>query len=165
MPATTLRVLKVVDGTSVDGPGLRTSIYLAGCAHRCPGCHNPQSWDFDGGEEVDIEVLVARIIDNDFDVTLSGGDPLYQLDGVAELARRVKAAGKGLWCFTGFSYEQVAADARMARLLENVDVLVDGRFIESQRNVDLLFRGSANQRLVDVARSKPGDVVEWQPLF
>lgn len=161
----TLRILKVIDGTSVDGPGLRTSLYLAGCAHRCPGCHNPSSWDFDGGEVVAIDRLMERITGNDFDVTLSGGDPLYQLEAVVELARRVRAIGKTVWCYTGFTYEQVVADDRLSRLLDYVDVLVDGPYVERLSDPDLLFRGSSNQRLVDVGRSAPGAVVEWQLAF
>lgn len=165
MSETALRVLKIVDGTSVDGPGLRTSIYLAGCAHRCPGCHNPSSWDFDGGESVSIGDLMARIIENDFDVTLSGGDPLYQIDAVIELAQRVRAEGKTVWCYTGFTYEQIAGNQRLSPLLRCVDVIVDGPYVEAMRDTDLLFRGSGNQRLVDVAKSIPGAVVEWRPAF
>lgn len=165
MSATELRVLRIIDGTSVDGPGLRTSVYLAGCAHRCPGCHNPSSWDFDGGESVSVDDLMKRITENDFDVTLSGGDPLYQIDAVIELASRIRSIGKTVWCYTGFTYEQVAADQRLAPLLCCVDVLVDGPYVESLRDTDLLFRGSANQRLVDVPRSLPGAVQEWRPAF
>lgn len=156
--AATLRVLRVVDGTSVDGPGLRTAVYLAGCGHHCPGCHNPSSWDFDGGEEMSVESVMARIVDNDFDVTLTGGDPLYQLDAVIELVMDVKRLGKTVWCYTGFTYEQICANTSMRRLLEWVDVLVDGPFLLERRDTDLLFRGSSNQRLIDVAGSAPGAV-------
>lgn len=154
----TLRVLRVVDGTSVDGPGLRTAVYLAGCGHHCPGCHNPSSWDFDGGVEMSVESVIGRIVDNDFDVTLTGGDPLYQLEAVIELAGAVKRLGKTVWCYTGFTYEQICAHNSMRRLLEWVDVLVDGPFLLERRDTDLLFRGSSNQRLIDVARSVPGSV-------
>ena len=157
-----LRVLDIVGGTSVDGPGLRTSIYFAGCSHHCPGCHNPQSWDAAGGVEMSIDEIMAVIDENDFNVTFSGGDPLLQAEGVGELARRLKADGRTVWCYTGYTYEEVAADARFADLLENIDVLVDGRFVEALRDVTLRFRGSSNQRLVDVAASTPGAVVEWR---
>lgn len=156
--AATLRVLRVVDGTSVDGPGLRTAVYLAGCGHYCPGCHNPSSWDFDGGIETTVEALMARIADNDFNVTLTGGDPFYQLEPVIELAMAVKRLGKTLWCYTGFTYEQICNHISMRRLLEWVDVLVDGPFLLERRDTDLLFRGSSNQRLIDVVRSYPGSV-------
>lgn len=153
-----LRVLRVVDGTSVDGPGLRTSIYLAGCDHQCPGCHNPSSWDFAGGEVMEVDDLLERIAENDFDVTLTGGDPLYQIDGVIELAKRVRTMGKTLWCYTGFTYEQVCGSPSMRRVLRWVDVLVDGPFVKGLRDENLLFRGSSNQRLIDVGRSTPADV-------
>ncbi|WP_289159174.1 anaerobic ribonucleoside-triphosphate reductase activating protein [uncultured Muribaculum sp.] len=157
-----LRVLDIVGGTSVDGPGLRTSIYFAGCSHHCPGCHNPQSWDAAGGVEMSIDEIMAVIDENDFNVTFSGGDPLLQAEGVGELARRLKADGRTVWCYTGYTYEEVATEPRFADLLENIDVLVDGRFVEALRDVTLRFRGSSNQRLVDVAASTPGAVVEWR---
>ena len=92
-----LRVVDIVDGTSVDGPGLRTSIYFAGCDHRCPGCHNPSTWDFNAGRDMTVDELMARIIDNDFNVTFSGGDPLYQLESLTALAEAIKSAGKTIW--------------------------------------------------------------------
>ncbi|MDE6238663.1 MAG: radical SAM protein, partial [Muribaculaceae bacterium] len=126
-----LRVIDIVDGTSVDGPGLRTSIYFAGCDHRCPGCHNPSTWDFRAGYEITVDQLMRRIIDNDFNVTFSGGDPLYQLQPLTALARAVKAAGKTIWCYTGFIYEDLLADKKYSELLSLIDVLVDGPFIMS----------------------------------
>ncbi len=156
-----LRVLDIVGGTSVDGPGLRTSIYFAGCCHHCQGCHNPQSWDMDGGVEMSIDEIIAVIDDNDFNVTFSGGDPLMQVDGMVELARRLKESGRTIWCYTGYVFEDIAETPRMARLLRWIDVLVDGRFVESLRDTSLRFRGSSNQRLVDVAKSTPGHVVDW----
>lgn len=156
-----LRVLDIVGGTSVDGPGLRTSIYFAGCSHHCQGCHNPQSWDAVGGDAMAIDEIIAVIDENDFNVTLSGGDPMFQVDELIELARRVKSEGRNIWCYTGYTYEQVCADARMSRLLPYIDVLVDGPYIESRRDLGLRFRGSSNQRLVDVRRSRPDCPVLW----
>ncbi|MDE6190269.1 MAG: anaerobic ribonucleoside-triphosphate reductase activating protein [Muribaculum sp.] len=157
----TLRVLDIVGGTSVDGPGLRTSVYFAGCNHHCPGCHNPQSWDAAGGMEMTIDEIIAVIDENDFNVTLSGGDPLMQVEGVTELARRLKEAGRNVWCYTGYTYEQVSTSPQLSGVLPYIDVLVDGAFIESRRDVGLRFRGSSNQRLIDVARSEPGSPVVW----
>lgn len=157
-----MRILDIIPGTSVDGPGLRTSIYFAGCKHRCPACHNPQSWDFSGGTEMTLDEVLEIIVKNDFDVTFTGGDPLYSVDEIIPLAKEIKRLGKDLWCYTGFSYETVAADERMSRLLQYVDVLVDGEFVESLRDVALTFRGSSNQRLVDVKKSTPDSVVEWE---
>lgn len=143
-----LRVVDIVDGTSVDGPGLRTSIYFAGCDHRCPGCHNPSTWDFNAGKDMTVDELMRHITDNDFNVTFSGGDPLYQLEPLTALARAVKEAGKTIWCYTGFVYEELLADPRYAELLSLIDVLVDGPFILALRDTDLHFRGSSNQRII-----------------
>ena len=143
-----LRVVDIVDGTSVDGPGLRTSIYFAGCDHRCPGCHNPSTWDFRAGRDMTVDQLMARIIDNDFNVTFSGGDPLYQAEALTALAAAIKAVGKTIWCYTGFIYEDLLADERYAPLLSLIDVLVDGPFMIDLRDPDLRFRGSSNQRIL-----------------
>ena len=145
-----LRVVDIVDGTSVDGPGLRTSIYFAGCDHRCPGCHNPSTWDFRAGYDMTVDQLMRRIIDNDFNVTFSGGDPLYQLEPLTALARAVKAAGKTIWCYTGFIYEDLLADSCYDEILSLIDVLVDGPFILALHDTDLRFRGSSNQRIISL---------------
>lgn len=158
-----LRVIDIVGGTSVDGPGLRTSVYFAGCNHHCPGCHNPQSWDFEGGEAMSVLRIKEIIDDCDFNVTFSGGDPLMQpVDEMVELARLLKADGRTIWCYTGYSYEYVASRPEYKELLSCIDVLVDGPFVESLRDISLRFRGSSNQRLVDIARSTPDCVVEWK---
>ena len=133
-----------------DGPGLRTSIYCAGCAHACPGCHNPQSWDFKGGREVDVQDILDVIKSDEFaNVTFSGGDPLYQpVDALTEFARQIRAEGYTLWCYTGFVYEQLCDRADLQPLLSLVNVLVDGPFVASLRDSSLRFRGSSNQRLL-----------------
>ena len=135
-----------------DGPGLRTSIYCAGCAHHCPGCHNPQSWDFKGGYEVTIEELLDIIKADEFaNVTFSGGDPLYQVEAFTELARRIKTeTDKTIWCYTGFTYEEIQADPRLSQILPYLDVLVDGPYVEALRDTNLRFRGSSNQRIIDL---------------
>ncbi len=161
-----LRVLEIIDGTAVDGPGLRKSVYLAGCCHRCRGCHNPQSWDFRAGSDMTVRQVLDRIIENDFNVTLSGGDPLYQLDAVLPLCREICRAGKTIWCYTGFIYEAICADTSLRRILDVVDVLVDGPFVASLRDTSLRFRGSSNQRIIDVKRSlvmqRDGTFVSWE---
>lgn len=162
-----LRVLDLLEDTTVDGPGFRTSIYLAGCRHRCPGCHNPESWDENGGEDVSVDELMRVIMNDPFaHVTLSGGDPILQASGCAELAQRVKAeSDKTIWCYTGYTWERLMADgnADVMALLKNIDVLVDGPFVQALRDTGLLFRGSSNQRLIDVQKSlAEGQVVSWQ---
>lgn len=160
-----MRVLDIIDGTTVDGPGFRTSIYFAGCCHHCEGCHNPTSWDMVGGREWTVDELMQRIIDNDMDVTFSGGDPMYQADDILPLAKEIRKLGKTIWCYTGFRYEQLSAHPSMNSLLEYVDVLVDGEFILSRRNTKLQFRGSDNQRIIDLSKSSMDDVVLWKSEF
>ena len=144
------RVLDILLETMVDGEGLRTSIYFAGCRHHCKGCHNPQSWDVNGGYEVSIDYLLDVIKSDEFaDVTFSGGDPLYQCEAVTELARRIKEeTDKTIWCYTGFTYEDILADASLCKILPYIDVLVDGPFVEELKTTEIPFVGSSNQRKI-----------------
>lgn len=141
-----------------DGPGFRTAIYCAGCLHHCKGCHNPQSWDMSGGEPRSVDSLMEEIKSDEMsDVTFSGGDPFYQVEAFTELARRIKSeTNKTIWCWTGFTYEEILADGRLSMLLPYIDVLVDGPFILEQRDTSLLFRGSPNQRIIYL-HGKPDD--------
>ena len=159
-----IRVLDILEDTMVDGPGFRTSIYCAGCSHQCKGCHNPQSWAFDGGHEMTTAQIMKIIMADPFaNVTFSGGDPMYQAAGFAELARAIhEYTNKDIWCFTGFTFESLIHDDQR-ELLEQIDVLVDGPFIEKLKDPDLLFRGSSNQRIIDVQKSLyEGKVVLWR---
>lgn len=161
-----MRVLDIVEFTTVDGPGFRNSVYLAGCQHHCPGCHNQQSWDLLGGTEMSVEALADTLISLGLDVTLSGGDPMYQAEEVAQLACLLKKAGLNVWVYTGYTFEEVRDSDKMNKVLDYTDVLVDGRFMMSERNTRLQFRGSTNQRLIDVAASRrEGKVVEWTSNF
>ena len=163
----TLRVLDIVEGTSVDGPGLRTSVYLAGCTHHCEGCHNPESWDPTQGTVYTVDELYNKIEDAGMNVTFSGGDPLLQAPALIELVERlVEEGGFHVWCYTGYTFEEVAADTSLNPILRWIDVLVDGPFVLSRRDTSLLFRGSGNQRLVDVARwRQTGEITCWTPEF
>jgi anaerobic ribonucleoside-triphosphate reductase activating protein len=158
-----IRVLKILEQTMADGPGFRTSVYCAGCKHACKGCHNPQSWDFSGGHAMTTDEIM-RIIEADpfANVTFSGGDPMYQPEGFAELARAIRErTRKTIWCYTGFTFEQLLNNPRQRALLELIDVLVDGPFVKNLRDETLRFRGSRNQRLIDVPRSlEQGKAVE-----
>lgn len=157
-----MRILKILKGTTVDGPGFRTSVYFAGCAHHCAGCHNPGSWDFTGGEDTSIDQLMETVEEEDFDVTLSGGDPLYQPEDVAELCRRVARLGHTVWIYTGFTWEEILSDPRLLDAVRHAEVVVDSPFIESLLDRDLLFRGSSNQRLIRVSESlTTGKIVLW----
>ncbi|MGN0067458.1 MAG: anaerobic ribonucleoside-triphosphate reductase activating protein [Bacteroides sp.] len=149
-----IHLLDIRYGTSVDGIGLRTSLYCAGCEHHCVGCHNPQSWDEYGGEAVDIETLFHLIIEADMNVTFTGGDPMLHPEGFTQLARLIKSkTDKSIWCYTGYRFEQLLVHPTQRALVELCDVIVDGPYIESQRDLSLPFRGSRNQRLIDVAPS------------
>ena len=144
----TFRVLDIMKGTTVDGPGFRTAIYFAGCRHKCPGCHNPQSWDFNNGTEMTLEEILQVVEEEDFDVTLTGGDPLYNPDKIAILAKAIKNTGHSIWLYTGFTIEQIRDSEFLSAPLPFLDAIVDGPFIESLKDPDLLFRGSSNQRII-----------------
>lgn len=150
--AVTFRVLDIRRGTTVDGPGLRTSIYFAGCDHACPGCHNPDSWDFAGGTEVSLDQLLDLIREEDFNVTLTGGDPLMHPERIGILTRHIKEKlGKDIWLYTGYTIEEIRNNRRLRKGVEYVDTLVEGPFIQSLRDPDLLFRGSSNQRIIHLS--------------
>lgn len=149
----------------VDGPGFRTAVYAAGCTHHCLGCHNPQSWDIHAGNRMDIEDILDPIMADPFaDVTFTGGDPMMQPEGFTQLAQAIKErSSKSIWCYTGYTYEQLLAMPAQRKLLNYIDVLVDGPFIQKLRDEQLRFRGSSNQRLIDVQQSLyEGKVVLWK---
>ena len=154
-----IRILDIKYGTSVDGIGLRTSLYCAGCEHHCMGCHNPQSWNENGGEEIAVEVLFDTIVDADMNVTFTGGDPMLHPEGFIKLARMIKEhTNKTIWCYTGYRFEDLLKHPLRRELVELCDVIVDGPYIEAERDLSLHFRGSRNQRIIDVAKSKQGEV-------
>ena len=144
-------ILDIKYGTSVDGVGLRTSIYCAGCENGCPGCHNPQSWDENGGKAVMVGELFECVVDADMNVTFTGGDPMLHPEGFTELARMIKSqTDRTIWCYTGFTYEEVLVDERLSQILPYLDALVEGPFILEKRTTELAFRGSSNQRIIQL---------------
>ena len=151
----TISILEIVEDTTVDGPGFRTSVYSSGCPHRCPGCHNPQSWEIDNGHPVETEEILKIILADPFaDVTFTGGDPMFQPQGFAELAQAIREnSTKNIWCYTGYRFEDLLQNPAQKALLEQIDVLVDGRFIDALKDDELRFRGSSNQRIIDVQSS------------
>ena len=202
---TTISLYGTVPDSIVDGPGLRYAVFVQGCSHHCPGCHNPESQPAEGGTETTLAALLADIRANGLvhDVTLSGGEPFEQPKACAALAAELKRNGYGVWSYSGYLYEDLAKRADKARaerdrrigalggealhenpeeamvsgaladiaddlavgdLLDSIDVLVDGPFVESRKSLELKWCGSSNQRLIDVpATRRAGSVVEWQP--
>lgn len=153
-----LRICGVEPESIVDGRGFRYVIFTQGCPHACPGCHNPQSHDFGGGTLVDPDSLYAEICENPLlkGVTFSGGEPFCQPEPLWRLAKRLHARRLDLTVYTGYRYETLAAnpDPDVAALLAETDVLVDGPFLQAQKDLTLLYRGSRNQRLIDMNRTR-----------
>ena len=160
--------LSGVTGDSiVDGPGLRLTIFTQGCLHHCPGCHNPQTHDPEGGSWADTEDILAAAADNPLldGITLSGGDPFLQPVPCLALAEGAHKIGLNVWTYTGYTWEALLEenDAEKLALLKETDVLVDGPFLLAERSLELRFCGSRNQRLIDVKKSLAEDkVVLWE---
>ena len=150
-----IRVISIMDDTTVDGPGFRTAIYCAGCTNACPGCHNPSTWDPNAGRDMTVQEVFDHIVGDEFaNVTFTGGDPFFRPLGFAKLAEKLKAeTNKNIWCYTGYLFENLVKNENAMKLLRHLDVLVDGPFRQELRDEDLLYRGSSNQRLVDVQKS------------
>lgn len=150
------RLAGVVNDSIVDGPGLRLAVFAQGCPHHCPECHNPQSHDFEGGEWGDTAEILRIAEDNCLldGITLTGGEPFCQPEACAELARGAHELGLNVWVYTGYLFENLLNGTDAQReLLKNADVLVDGPFLIAQKSMDVRFRGSKNQRLIDVQKS------------
>ena len=147
----TFRVLRIMRGTTVDGPGFRTAIYLAGCSHHCPGCHNPQSWDPDGGTPMTLAEIMAVVDEEDFNVTLTGGDPLYHPAAARELVEAITGSGRTVWLYTGYTWEQIQSRTELREAVARCEAVVEGPFVEALRDITLQFRGSSNQRIIRLA--------------
>ena len=142
------RVLDIIRGTTVDGPGFRTSIYLAGCNHHCPGCHNPQSWNPEGGNVMTLSEILEVVREEEFNVTLSGGDPLMHPESTARLINAIKKEGYTVWVYTGFTWEEIEKNPVLKEAVKEAEAVVEGPFIEGLRDPELQFRGSSNQRII-----------------
>ncbi len=145
--------------SSVNGPGVRFVLFTQGCPHRCPGCQNPDTWDRNLGESMEIEELVSLILSTKYidGVTLSGGDPLYQAEAIHILCKELKQKNINIWCYTGWTYEAIQSSPDLVaakEALDDIDVLVDGPFVLSLLSKDCIYRGSSNQRLIDLKKSK-----------
>lgn len=147
----------------VDGSGIRTVIWFQGCLHHCYMCHNPETWDLNGGIVFDLDDIKEEIKNLKYQsgITLSGGDPFFQAESATEIAKYAHECNLNVWCYTGFTYEElIEADDDKKNLLKNVDVLVDGKFENEKKSLACKFRGSTNQRIIDVPKSiEQGDIV------
>lgn len=151
-----MRMYGLEQNSYVDGPGIRMAIFFQGCLHKCEGCHNPGSWPMYGGEKVDTNDLMKKMANDPLldGITLSGGEPFLQPQPALALARFARQKGLSVWCYTGYTFEQINEwqDNRKT-LLQSIDVLVDGPFKLEEKSLDIPWRGSRNQRLIDVKKS------------
>ena len=156
----------ITESSTVDGPGFRDVLWTQGCRHHCKSCHNPETWDFNNGVEISIEDAYKALTKSSIThVTLSGGDPVEQSLPLYELVKMIKTnyPNKTVWIYSGYLFEDLLKDDNKKKLLSICDVLVDGEFIEEKRDETLKFRGSSNQRIIDLQRSlKYGDIIPWQ---
>ena len=143
----------------VDGEGIRSVIWFQGCSHNCPGCHNPETHDFNAGVEVSLDEMKSKIDELEYQsgVTFSGGDPMMQVEALTELASYVHEKGMNVWVYTGYTFEELLTLAEKStfymKALEQIDVLVDGKFVMDLKSFDVQFRGSSNQRILDMKKS------------
>lgn len=154
-----LRISGCVADSIVDGPGMRYVIFTQGCPHHCPGCHNPQTHDFEGGYFADTEEILQQVKDDPLmsGVTFSGGEPFCQAEALGALAEQIKALGKSIVVYSGYTLEQLMQMAEekpeIRKLLKLCDLLIDGRYEQSLRDLTLPFRGSSNQRIIDLKQA------------
>lgn len=160
-----LRIAGFADDSIVDGPGIRMTVFCQGCPHRCPGCHNPDTWPSEGGAFYSPEDIVRRARQNPLvkGITLSGGEPFAQAEDNAVLARLLKEAGYEVAAYSGYTFEQLLQGSPAQReLLQQLDVLIDGPFLLAERSLELLFRGSRNQRILNVPQSLAAGQAVWE---
>ena len=151
-----LNLSGIVSDSIVDGPGIRTTIFSQGCPHHCPGCHNPETWDFGCGTDVPVESIVGIVKSNPLcrGVTFSGGEPFAQAAAFAKLAVLLKTEGYEVASYSGYTFEELLEGTEaQQQLLSNIDILIDGPFLISEKSLEIAFRGSRNQRILDVKKS------------
>jgi anaerobic ribonucleoside-triphosphate reductase activating protein len=162
-----MRLSGITQESLVDGPGLRYGIFTQGCPHQCPHCHNQESWDINGGKEYSVKQIIRLLKQQKKTkrgVTFSGGEPFLQAAELAEVAVAARQTGWDVVTYTGYTYEQLIADNSngVQALLAASDILIDGKYIHKLRSINLQFRGSSNQRLIDVAKTREkGGIVLW----
>lgn len=149
-----LRVAGIIEESIVDGPGIRLVVFTQGCKHNCIGCHNPETHSFTGGKLIDIDSIVHMVKSNPLldGITLSGGEPFEQVKECAILAKKVKELGLSVVTYTGYTFEEILKDRNLRELLKYTDILIDGKFDIRKKSLILKFRGSTNQRIIDVKK-------------
>lgn len=149
-----IRIAGIISESFVDGAGIRYAIFMQGCLRNCKGCHNPATHDLNGGKILDTDEIISAIKKNPLltGITLSGGEPFLQIAPALEIACAAKNLNLNVWCYTGYRFENIPAEA--SELLKNIDVLVDGEYIEELRDLELNFRGSSNQRIIDLNKTR-----------
>ncbi len=154
-----MKIAGTVQDSIVDGPGFRFTLFTQGCPHKCPGCHNPQTHDFSGGEELSTDEIIKKLLSNPLTdgITFSGGEPFEQASDCAVIAAAARQHGLNVWCYSGYTFEELLeksrVDSGVMELLKLTDVLVDGKFILEEKSYNVPWRGSRNQRLIDVKKS------------
>ena len=151
-----LKLSGIVADSVVDGPGIRVTVFCQGCPHHCPGCHNPETWSFEGGTEMEEETIVSIVASNPLcrGVTFSGGEPFAQAEGYAKLAKLLKEKGYEVASYSGYTFEQLLSGTPAQKdLLQNIDILIDGPFLLAEKSLEIAFRGSCNQRILNVPAS------------
>lgn len=155
-----IRIAGIEPESIVDGPGIRYVVFAQGCRHRCPGCHNPHTHSFDGGRLVEIDAIIQEIKSNPLldGITLSGGEPFEQAAAFSKLVRRVREMNLDVIVYTGYTYEQlmdgIHAQPDWSSLLDGADLLIDGPFQQDKKSLLLKFRGSSNQRIIDMKKTR-----------
>jgi anaerobic ribonucleoside-triphosphate reductase activating protein len=164
-----MRIAGIVQDSIVDGPGMRCTVFTQGCPHGCPGCHNPETHDPNGGREIAVEEVIRQMLSNPMTdgLTLSGGDPFMQPADCARIAKAAHDNGLNVWTYTGYTFERLCemrdTDPGVAALMDETDVLVDGPFVLAQRSLGTPWRGSKNQRLIDMKKSlSAGHTIETE---
>lgn len=167
MSGTCLRVSGLVDESIVDGYGFRYTVFVQGCPHHCPGCHNPQTHPFTGGKEMTIEEIFSAFCENPLlrGMTFSGGEPFCQPKPLAELAKLVHTKNKDVTVYTGYTLEQLRAmqNTEVDALLAETDLLIDGPYLQEERDLSLQFRGSRNQRVIDMNKTRETGILTLDP--
>ena len=160
-----IRLAGIIHESTVNGAGIRRVFFSQGCTHNCKGCFNKHTHSFESGSYYIIDKLVEEVVESSYlsGVTFSGGDPLEQPEEFTYFSKKLKEHGINIWCYTGYTWEEILKKDELKELISNIDVLVDGEFVVELEDCNLLYRGSSNQRIIDVKESlNKNRVVLWK---